>query len=285
MDNKNENEMEMDQEQVQDQVQDQTQDQEQAQEQEQEQAQGQEQTQDQTKDQDPAQTQGQDQTKPRAKTQAKAPVQAQPQAQPAKKGMDVKKIAIIAGVTVLVIVAAIFVDNAIRNPWCEDETAAINVVIQKVLPVMDELGDEEGFALDVQEIESIGNTQYYPVFITRYPSCEDSATARRIVEERVLPGIDNSEEVQVSYLRTESINYDRYYVFELSRITNGKKEIVTTVYVREQNTQPFVKDADGNLVAVADEEEVPLRTAYVRIKDSQPFYRDDTTGQLIPFQG
>lgn len=205
-------------------------------------------------------------------------------AQPAKKNMDVKKIAIIAGVTILVILAAIFVDNAIRNPWCEDETAAINVVIQKVLPVMDELGDEEGFALDVQEIERIGNTQYYPVFITRYPWCEDSATARRIVEERVLPGMA-APDAQLSFLRTESINNERYYLVEVSRITGGKKEILSTVYVQEWNSQPFVKDADGGLTALADEEEIPLRTAYVRISDSQPFYRDDTTGQLVPFQG
>lgn len=201
----------------------------------------------------------------------------------AKKPMDVKRIAIIAGVTVLVIAAAIFVDNAIRNPWCEDETAAINAVIQKALPVMDELGDDEGFALDVLDIQIIGNIQYYPVLITRYPRCEDNAMARRVVEERVLPGMEDSDGAEVNYLRTESFENERHYAFEVSRIVGGKKEILSTVYVREQNSQPFVKGPDGRLVAVADEEEVPLRTAYVRLRDSRPFYKDNTTGQLIPF--
>lgn len=206
-------------------------------------------------------------------------------AAPAKKTIDVKKIAIIAGVTVLVVLAAIFVDNAIRNPWCEDETAAINVVLQKVIPIMDEIGDDEGFELDVQEIESIGNTQYYPVFVIRYPKCDDSAAARRVVEERVLPDLASGGEVQLSYLRTESINNKRYYVVEVNRIVDGKKEVLSTVYVMEQNSQPFVKDESGELVAAAEEEGMPLHTAYVRIRDSQPFYRDDTTGQLVPFVG
>lgn len=203
--------------------------------------------------------------------------------QPAKKTMDVKRIAVIAGVTVLVILAAVFMDNAIRNPLCEDETAAINVVIQKVLPGLDELGPDEGFALDVQEIENIGAIQYYPVFITRYPKCDDSVAARRVVEERVLPGMVSGGEVQLSYLRTESINNERYYVVTVNRITDGKKEILSTVYVQEYNSQPFIKDGNGELIAAAEEEEIPLRTAYVRIKDSQPFYKDDTTGQLIPY--
>lgn len=203
----------------------------------------------------------------------------------AKKPMDVKKIAIIAGITVLVIVAAILVDNAIRNPRCEDETDAINVIIQKVLPVMDELGDEEGFSLEVQEVEKIGNDEYFPVFITRYPRCEDGATARRVVEEQVLPGMVSGGEVQLDVKRTEAIDRDRYYLVEASRITDGKKEIVATVYVREQNSQPFIKDENGELVEAAEEVGIPLRTAYVRLKDSQPFYRDDTTGKLIPFIG
>ena len=206
-------------------------------------------------------------------------------AAPAKKTIDVKKIAIIAGVTVLVVLAAIFVDNAIRNPWCEDETAAINVVLQKVIPLMDEIGDDEGFELDVQEIESIGNTQYYPVFVIRYPKCDDSVAARRVVEERVLPDLASGGEVQLSYLRTESINNKRYYMVEVNRIVDGKKEVLSTVYVMEQNSQPFVKDESGELVAAAEEEGIPLHTAYVRIRDSQPFYRDDTTGQLVPFVG
>lgn len=206
-------------------------------------------------------------------------------AQPVKKSTDVKKIAIIAGVIILVFLAAVFVDNAIRNPWCEDETAAINVVLQRVLPVMDELGDDEGFALDVQEIETIGNVQYYPVFITRYPNCNDSVEARRIVEERVLPTMDNVDGAELSYLRTEAIGNKRYYVVQVYRTVGDKREVITTVYVHDFDSQPFIKDENGDLVAAADEEEIPLRTAYVRLRDSRPFYRDDTTGQLIPFEG
>lgn len=214
-----------------------------------------------------------------------AQVQAQAPAQPAKKKMDVKRIAIIAGVTIVIIVAAIFVDNAIRNPWCEDETAALNAVFQRALPFMDELGDDEGFELDVQAIENIGNTQYYPVLITRFPKCDDSVEARRVVEERVLPDMAGGKDAQLNFLRTESISNERYYVVEVTRIADGKKEILSTVYVQEQNSQPFVKDQSGELVAVAEEEAIPLRTAYVRIRDSQAFYKDDTTGRLVPFAG
>lgn len=204
-------------------------------------------------------------------------------AKPAKKPMDVKKIAIIAGVTVLVILVAIIVDNAIRNPKCRDETAAINVVIQKVLPYVDELGDEEGFGLDVQEIETIGSAQYYPVLMTRFPMCEDSTMARRVVEERVIPNLADAEGAQVSYLRSQTIDRYRHYVIEVSRIVDGKKEILSVIYVRQQNSQPFVQDINGDLIPVADEEEIPLNTAYVRIKDSKAFHKDDTTGQLIPY--
>jgi len=207
-------------------------------------------------------------------------------AQPAKKPMDMKKLAIIAAVIILVIVAAIFLDNAVRNPKCEDETAALNVVIQQVLPALDELADDEGFSLEVQEIETIGTDQYYPVFVIRYPKCDDSVVARRVVEERVLPGMASGGEIELSYLRTESVENEKYYVIELRRAAaDGKKEVLSTVYVREQNSQPFTKGADGKLVAAADEVAIPLVTAYVRIKDSQAFHKDDTTGQLIPYGG
>lgn len=206
-------------------------------------------------------------------------------AQDGKKPMDLKKIVIIAVVTLVVILAAVLVDNAVRNPKCEDETAALNVVIQKVLPALDELADDEGFSLDVQEVETIGDAQYYPVFVIRYPKCEDSAAAKRIVEERVLPGLSGGSQAEVTYLRNETIEDYVYFVNEVSRITDGKKEVLSTVYVREHNSQPFVKDAGGKLTAAADEVEDPIATVYVRIKDSQPFHKDDTTGQLVPYGG
>lgn len=207
------------------------------------------------------------------------------QAQPAKKPMDVKKIAIIAGVTVLVILVAIFVDSTIRYPKCQDETSAINVVIQNVLPYLDELADDEGFGLDVQEIETIGTAQYYPVIMTRFPKCDDSVMARRIVEERVIPNMNNAAGAKMSYLRSESIDNYRYYVVEVYREVGDQRETLSVIYVCEQNSQPFVRDINDNFIPVAEEEEIPLGTSYVRIRDSQAFYKDDTTGQLIPYGG
>ena len=61
-----------------------------------------------------------------------------------KKPVDVKKLVLIAAVTVVVVLAAILVDNMIRHPRCQDETGALNVVIQKVLPSLDELADDGG---------------------------------------------------------------------------------------------------------------------------------------------
>ena len=113
----------------------------------------------------------------------------------------------------------------------------------------------------------------------------DLPAAKRIVEERVLPGLSGGSQAEVTYLRNETIEDYVYFVNEVSRITGGKKEVLSTVYVREHNSQPFVKDAEGKLTAAADEVEDPIATVYVRIKDSQPFHKDDTTGQLVPYGG
>ncbi len=113
----------------------------------------------------------------------------------------------------------------------------------------------------------------------------DLPAAKRIVEERVLPGLSGGSQAEVTYLRNETIEDYVYFVNEVSRITDGKKEVLSTVYVREHNSQPFVKDAEGKLTAAADEVEDPIATVYVRIKDSQPFHKDDTTGQLVPYGG
>ena len=67
--------------------------------------------------------------------------------QPARKPMDKKKLLTIAAVTAAVVVVAVLVDSMIRNPRAKDETDAMNVVIQKVLPSLDEIAPDEGFGL------------------------------------------------------------------------------------------------------------------------------------------
>ena len=126
-----------------------------------------------------------------------------------KKPVDVKKLVLIAAVTVVVVLAAILVDNMIRHPRCQDETGALNVVIQKVLPSLDELADDEGFALEVKDIETIGDAEHYPVAVRRVPKCEDGEAAKRVVENRVLPDMNTGGEVELTKgaLYFDSTNY------------------------------------------------------------------------------
>ncbi len=208
-----------------------------------------------------------------------------------KKPVDVKKLVLIAAVTVVVVLAAILVDNMIRHPRCQDETGALNVVIQKVLPSLDELADDEGFALEVKDIETIGDAEHYPVAVRRVPKCEDGEAAKRVVENRVLPDMNTGGEVELTLLDgvttmdAQSMTELPYFVVEVSRTTDGKKEVLETIYVRQKNSQPFVIQQEGVLTPLAEEEELLIATIYVRIKDSQPFQKDDTTGQLVPYGG
>lgn len=207
-------------------------------------------------------------------------------AQPEKKPMDLKKLALIAAVTVVVVIIAILVDNMIRNPRCKDETGAINVIIQKVLPSLDEIADDEGFGLEVQELETIGDSDYYPVFITRFPKCEDEESAKRVVKDRVLPDIAPDGQVDLTMLESQVIEEQSYYVVEVSRAGEGKKEVVATVFVQAKNSRPYLLSADGTkLTPAAEQEELPITTIYVRTKNSQPFRKDDTSGQLVPYGG
>lgn len=202
-----------------------------------------------------------------------------------KKPMDVKKMLIIAAVTVGVIIFAILLDNMIRNPRVEDETAALNVVIAKVLPSLDEIADDEAFAMAVQDMERIGKDNYYPVFITRVPKCEDGEGAKKVVENRILPGIASGGEIDLVLHTSATIEEERYFVVEANRIADGKKEIIGTYYVRQKTSQPFRREADGTLTPLAEEEELPVTTIYVMIKNSGVFQKDNTTGQLIPYGG
>ena len=206
--------------------------------------------------------------------------------QPEKKKMNGKTLALIAGVTVLVIIAAVLVDNMIRNPRCRDETDAMNVIIQKVLPSLDEIADDEGFGLEVQELETIGDSDYYPVFITRFPKCEDGENAKRVVENRVLPNIAPGEAVELTLKESEVIDDQSFFVVEASREKEGAKETFATVYVQAKNSLPYLLAEDGvTLNPAAEQEELPITTIYVRIKNSQPFRKDDTSGQLVPYGG
>ena len=209
--------------------------------------------------------------------------------QPAKKPMDKKKIITIAVVTVVVIIAAILVDNMIRNPRCKDETDAMNVIIQKVLPSLDEIADDEGFGLEVKELETIGDAEYYPVYITRFPKCEDADAAKRVVNDRVLPtleGVSAGDVIDLEVLETVTMSDDLpYFPVVVRRTVDGEKKVVNTVFVKAKNSQPFLKGEDGKLTAAAEQEELPITTIYVKTKNSQPFVKDNTTGQLIPYGG
>lgn len=208
-----------------------------------------------------------------------------PEKKETKKAMEPKKLLLITAVLVLVIVAAILVDSAIRYPRCEDETAALNVVIQKVLPSVDEIADDEGFSLTVQDMENIGNSDYYPILITRVPKCEDGESAKRVVENRVLPGIASGGQIDLELKPDVTLAEEPYFVVEASRQADGKKEILETYYVRAKNSQPYVFKDENTITPVVEEEELPIVTVYVRIKDSQPFLRDETSGQLVPYGG
>ena len=205
--------------------------------------------------------------------------------QQGKKPMDPKKLLMITAVTVLVIIAAILVDSAIRYPRCEDETAALNVVIQKVLPSVDEIAEDEGFSLTVQEIDNIGDSDYYPILITRIPKCEDGEGAKHVVETRVIPSTSFGGQVDLNLLDGVSFNEEPYFVVEASRTADGKKEVLETYYVRAKNSQPYTFKDENTLTPAAEEEELSVLTVYIRIKDSQVFLRDETTGQLVPYGG
>ena len=65
-----------------------------------------------------------------------------------KKKPSLKKLAIIAGVIVAVILVAVGVDYLVRNPPCTDELAANNVMLSKVLPAVKELSETDPFSLE-----------------------------------------------------------------------------------------------------------------------------------------
>lgn len=206
--------------------------------------------------------------------------------QPDKMPVDIKKLLTIAGVTVAVVIAAILLDNIIRNPRCKDETDAVNLMFQKVLPSVDEIADDEGGGIQVDEVEVIGDEEYYPVLLTRVPKCEDAVAAAQVVDRRVLPGMVSGGQVDLITKPEVTIGEDVYFVVEVSRTQEGTgKEEIATVYVRRKNSQPFVMEADGTLSPLAGEEELPVLTVYVCKKNSQIFVKDDTTGQLIPYGG
>ncbi len=100
----------------------------------------------------------------------------------AKPGL--RRLLTIAAVTALVVLAAVLVDRAVRNPPCRDGAAALAVVEQKVLPGLEGLSAGEGHALEAGERETLGGSGYYPVavfleegeppFLTVYVRAKDS---------------------------------------------------------------------------------------------------------------
>ena len=196
-----------------------------------------------------------------------------------------RRILIAAGVIAGVAAGAVLLDRLIRYPRCGDETDAMNVVIREVLPSMEELAGDEGFALEALEREEIGEEGYYPVRVTRFPRCPDGEEALRVVEERVLPGLSIEGGPELTLLEDQEIDGLRYFVVEVSRAgEGGEKETAATVYVQARNSQPFTKNEKGELEPAASEEAIPLGTVYVREKDSRPFARDETSGRLVPYE-
>lgn len=81
---------------------------------------------------------------------------------PNKKQPSRKKLAIIAGVIVVVILVAVGVDYLVRNPPCTSELAANNVMLSKVLPAVKELSETDPFSLEFDRT-TIGRRDYIVV--------------------------------------------------------------------------------------------------------------------------
>ena len=78
-----------------------------------------------------------------------------------------KKILTFVVVAVVIVAVAAVVDYFVRHPQCEDETAALNIVIQKVLHTVDAIGPEDPFSMESLELTQIEGDRYYPVRLCR----------------------------------------------------------------------------------------------------------------------
>lgn len=106
-----------------------------------------------------------------------------------RKKLDRKKLITILVVVVVIVAAAALLDHAVRHPKCEDETDALNWLLQNVVLAMPEIGEDDGFSLEALEPETIDGKLYYPVQIYRKPYLgkdETTGEEKRGPDEKVM---------------------------------------------------------------------------------------------------
>ena len=101
---------------------------------------------------------------------------------PSKKVPAKKKLLLIAGVILAVVLVAAGVDYVVRNPRCTDEVAALNVVIKKVLMAVDEIGNDDPFSMEVMDNETIDGKEYYVIRLTNNKTGEEVEVGRYYVK-------------------------------------------------------------------------------------------------------
>lgn len=192
-----------------------------------------------------------------------------------------RKLLLIAAVTALVVFAAVLMDRTIRNPPCRDETDALNVVTQKVLPTVKEIAGDEGYALDAGERETIGERDYYPVAVSRVVRCRDGEAAKEVVRVRVAPHLAGVGPYVYDFMGEVTREGELYYEVKFG---DSHGDARSTIYVRAKDSKPFIRWEDGTIsAAFPEKDEPPVLTVYVRTRDSRPFLRDGTSGRLVPY--
>lgn len=108
--------------------------------------------------------------------------QNRPEEMNVKKVPSKKKLLIIAGVILAVVLIAVGVDYAVRNPQCTDEVAALNVVIKDVLMAVDEIGNDDPFSMEVMDNEVVDGKKYFVIRLTNDKTGEEVEVSRYYVK-------------------------------------------------------------------------------------------------------
>lgn len=108
--------------------------------------------------------------------------QNRPEEMNVKKAPSKKKLLIIAGVILAVVLIAVGVDYAVRNPRCTDEVAALNVVIKDVLMAVDEIGNDDPFSMEVMDNEVVDGKEYFVIRLTNDKTGEEVEVGRYYVK-------------------------------------------------------------------------------------------------------
>ena len=80
-----------------------------------------------------------------------------------KNMSKLKKALVIIAVIAVVVLIAYGIDDSIRNPVCEDETAALILIHNEIVPGLNEIPDDSELNLTVEEGRKIEGTVYYQV--------------------------------------------------------------------------------------------------------------------------